>query len=301
MKSGKVKFSAAGSVVAIVTPMRADGGVDDGAFVNLLDWHLRSGTKAVLVAGTTGESPALTLDENRRLIADAAKWSGGRMPIVGGVGANATAEAVALARHAAEDGADAGLSVVPYYNKPTQEGLYRHFSAVADASDLPIILYDVPKRCVATFATDTLERLAAHPNIVGIKDATGDIARLAEHRQRLPEDFLFYSGDDGTAMDYILGGGGGVMSVTANIAPAAMQAAAEAAIAGDADSARRLDAPLRAFHEAQSAESNPIPVKWALAESGRIAPALRLPLTPLSSQYHQAVREAMNSCPRENP
>lgn len=288
MRSFKVK----GSVVAIVTPMREDSGIDEKSLQSLLEWHIKSGTQGVVIAGTTGESPTLSHEENRRVIAQAVEWSGGRIPIIGGVGANATSEAVALARNAAQDGADAGLSVVPYYNRPTQEGLFQHFSAVADASELPIILYDVPKRCGATFETGTLERLSAHPNIVGIKDATGDIARLGEHRNALPDEFIYYSGDDSTAVDYMLSGGHGLISVTANIAPARMQRAAAAAVRGDGDDARREDAELRDFHAAQSAESSPIPVKWALADAGKISPFLRLPLTPLAPSHHEAVRSA---------
>ena len=281
-----------GSIVAVVTPMHEDGGLDGGAFRALLEWHIEMGTQAVVVAGTTGESPTLTLAENRKLIADAVQWSGGRIPIIGGVGANSTAEAVILTRQAAEDGAAAGLSVVPYYNRPEQEGMLRHFSAAADASDMPVILYDVPKRCGASLQNSTIARLAAHPNIIGIKDATGDLPRLREQQKTAPPDFLFYSGDDNTAADYMLSGGGGVISVTANIAPRQMQRMAAAAVAGDEDSARKLDAALRPFHTAQSAQSNPIPVKWALADDGRIGAALRLPLSPLAEEYHSAVRDA---------
>lgn len=283
-----------GSVVAIVTPMREDGALDEDAFRALLAWHLEMGTRAVLVAGTTGESPTLTHAENRKLIADAVQWSGGRLPILGGVGANSTAEAVSLTRHAAEDGATAGVSVVPYYNRPEQEGLFQHFSAVADASDMPIILYDVPKRCGASLENSTVARLAEHPNIIGIKDATGNFTRLAEQQKTTPPDFLLFSGDDNTAANYILSGGGGVMSVTANIAPRQMQRMAAAALDGNEDEARRLDAELHPFHSAQSLQSNPIPVKWALADEGRIGHALRLPLSPLAPEYHAAVREAAN-------
>ena len=289
-----------GSIVAMITPMRQDGGLDEGAFRALLEWHIEMGTDAVLVAGTTGESPTLTFAENRELIAKAVRWSGGRIPIIGGVGANATAEAVELARQAGEDGAAAGLSVVPYYNRPEQEGMFRHFTAVADAAKIPVILYDVPKRCAATLENATVARLAAHPNIAGIKDATGDLSRLRAQKQSAPEDFMFYSGDDGTAADFILAGGHGVMSVTANIAPRQMRRMAAAARAGDESAARNLDAELRPFHSAQAAQSSPIPVKWALAEEGRIAPALRLPLTPLAEEHCAAVRAAALRARRAN-
>lgn len=294
------KFNIKGSIVALVTPMQAGGEVDTSAFNALLDWHLTMQTQAVVVAGTTGESPTLTISENQQLIAQAVKWSNGRMPIIGGVGANSTAEAIALTRQAAADGADAGLSVIPYYNRPPQEGLFRHFSAIADAADIPIILYDVPKRCGVTFATDTLIRLAAHPRIVGIKDATGDLSHVTEYRRALPENFLLYSGNDDTAANYILAGGDGVISVTANIAPQQMQRMAMAAVAGDETTARRLDAPLQFFHAAQSAESSPIPVKWALADEGRINSAIRLPLTPLASQHHPTVRDAVARSKQES-
>ena len=288
-----------GSIVALVTPMLKNGEIDEGAFKALLDWHIAMGSAAAVIAGTTGESPTLTLEENRRLTADAVKCSNGRMPIIGGVGANATAEAVALTKQAAEDGADAGLSVIPYYNRPTQEGLFRHFSAVADASNLPIILYDVPKRCGTTFETATLVRLSEHQNIIGLKDATGDLRRLHEHRKKLPDNFLLYSGDDGTAADYISGGGNGVISVSANIAPKRMSDMCRAALDGDKEKARHLDSTLRAMHTAQGAESNPIPIKWALSEEGRIGPALRLPLTPLSERHHNTVRAAVNNSRQE--
>ncbi|MGI9307001.1 MAG: 4-hydroxy-tetrahydrodipicolinate synthase [Gammaproteobacteria bacterium] len=286
------QFNAKGSIVAVVTPMREDESIDGDAFRALLEWHIKAGTRGVLVAGTTGESPTLTIAENQQLIASAVEWSGGRIPILGGVGANSTAEAVAMTRQAAADGAAAGVSVVPYYNRPPQEGLFRHFSAVADCSDMPVILYDVPKRCGAALENDTVARLAQHPRIIGIKDATGDLSRLRAQQKLAPPDFLFYSGDDGSAADFMLAGGHGVMSVTANIAPRRMRDMAEAAMRGDADAARKLDAEMRPFHAAQGAESNPIPVKWALAEDGKIAPALRLPLAPLSSAHHAAVRAA---------
>ncbi len=283
-----------GSIVAAVTPMLKNGEIDEGAFSALLEWHAESGTAAILVAGTTGESPTLSMDENQRLIARAVKWSGGRTPIIGGVGSNSTSEAVSLTKQAAADGANIGLSVVPYYNKPSQEGLFRHFSAVADCSEMPILLYDVPKRCVVSLETDTVARLSEHPNIIGIKDAAGDIARFREQQKAAADGFLFYSGDDSTAAEYILAGGDGVISVTANIAPRPMAEMVAAALSGDAEETRRRDSILRPFHSAQAAESSPAPVKWALAEDGRIGPALRLPLTPLREEYHAVVRDAVH-------
>lgn len=295
MKIEEVK----GSIVAIVTPMLKNGDIDSGAFTALMQWHADCGTAGIVVAGTTGESPTLTMAENQKLIAQAVKWSKGNMPIIGGVGANSTAEAISLTQQAAADGADAGLSVVPYYNRPPQEGLLRHFTEIAECSDLPIILYDVPKRCAASLQDDTVLRLAEHPNICGIKDATGDIERLRRLKSAAPDNFLFYSGDDGTAADYMLAGGHGVISVTANIAPDKMQKMSEAAISGDEAATRESDAVLRAFHSAQSAQSNPIPVKWALAEEGRIGHALRLPLVELAQQHQATVHDAAEQCRKE--
>ena len=288
-----------GSIVALVTPMLKNGDIDEGAFKALLEWHIEMGTSGVVIAGTTGESPTLTLEENMRLTAEAVKCSRGRIPIIGGVGANSTSEAIELTKRAHEDGADGGLSVIPYYNRPTQEGLYRHFTTIADSSELPIILYDVPKRCVTTFETGTLVKLSSHERIVGLKDATGDLRRLKEHREKLPSDFLLYSGDDGTSADYICGGGDGVISVTANIAPKRMSEMIKAALSGDTKRTRKLDSTLRGMHTAQGLESNPIPIKWALSEEGRIGPALRLPLTPLSERHYAALRGAVNNSRQE--
>ena len=288
-----IRFNVRGSIVAVVTPMRENGDIDEGAFKDILEWHAENGTAAVVVGGTTGESPTLSIAENQRLIAAAVKQIGAKTPIIGGVGANSTAEAVALTKQAAADGAAAGLSVVPYYNRPPQEGLFAHFSAVADCCDLPILLYDVPKRCAAGLEIGTIARLSSHPNIVGIKDATGDIPRFAKMRAATKEPFLFYSGDDSTAADYVLAGGDGVISVTANIAPRRMTDMVGAALSGDEDAARRADEPLRAFHSAQSVESNPIPVKWALADAGKIPPGIRPPLIQLSEKYHDIVRDAV--------
>ena len=285
-------FTIKGSIVAIVTPMRVDGSIDEDSFAALIEWHIDAGTSAILVAGTTGESPTLSIDEHQNLIAQAVHLSDNRIPIIAGVGANSTTEACELTQHAAADGATAGLSVIPYYNKPTQEGLFRHFSAIADCSDMPVILYDVPSRCITTFDITTLERLAAHPRIIGIKDATGDNARAQAQRKALPDDFLLYSGDDKTCADFMLNGGDGVISVTANIAPDAMRKMTQAALDGNSSLAHEIDSSMQPFHKAQAAQSNPIPVKWALADSGRIDGGIRLPLVSLETQYHETVRQA---------
>lgn len=281
-----------GSIVAVVTPMAADGAVDNGALRDVLEWHIASGTEGIVVAGTTGESPTLSVDEHQQLIADAVRIVGGRVPVIAGVGANSTAEAVNLTRRAKADGADAGLSVVPYYNKPEQEGLYRHFCQIADSCDLPVYLYDVPGRCACGFADDTLLRLSSHGNIAGLKDATGDVAVGKRRMELLPDDFVMLGGDDKTACAFMLAGGDGVISVTANIAPAMMRKMTDAARKGDKDAADDADKPLAAFHLAQSVQVNPIPVKFALADIGKIPPGIRLPLTPLAADYHAKVRDA---------
>ncbi len=282
-----------GSIVALVTPMDSGGGIDGGALRALLQWHMEAQTEAVLVAGTTGESPTLTVAEHRQLIADAVRFAEGRIPIMAGVGANATAEAVAFAKWAREDGADCGLSVVPYYNKPEQEGMFRHFSAAADAVDLPVYLYDIPGRCVVGLWDETLSRLAMHENIVGVKDATGDLLAAKARMDLLPDDFIQLSGDDKSAREYILAGGDGVVSVTANVAPKMMRAMTAAAREGDSAAAEDVDAKLRGFHIAQGVESNPIPVKFALADAGRIPSGIRLPMTPLAEWNQAGVRDAM--------
>ena len=282
-----------GSIVALVTPMRGgDLAVDFGALRDLVAWHLESGTAAFSPVGTTGESPTLSMSENQEVAAETVRMVGGKKPVVAGVGANATAEALQLTRRAREDGADFGLSVVPYYNRPPQEGMFRHFSAVADAVDLPLILYDVPKRCGAGLADETVARLARHPNIVGLKDAVGDPARAGRLRKLCGDDFALLSGDDESALAYILAGGDGAISVTANIAPRGFSEMVAAAQGGDERRAREADANLRAFHRAQGAESNPIPAKWVLHRAGKIPEGLRLPLTPLAEEFHNTVAAA---------
>lgn len=284
-----------GSLCAIVSPMQSGGALDLPALRGLIDWHVASGTVAIVIVGTTGESPTVDFDDHCTLIRVAIEHAAGRIPVVAGTGANSTAEAIALTRYAKEAGADACLSVVPYYNKPTQEGLYRHFRAVAEATDLPVILYNVPSRTVADLANATVLRLAEIPNIAGLKDATSDLTRPVELRRRLPagREFGLYSGNDDTGLAYMLVGGDGIISVTANVAPKAMSEMCAAALAGDLQAARERNARLMSLHSRLFIESNPIPVKWALTEMGRIADGLRLPLTPLSPQHHDVVRAAL--------
>ncbi len=285
----------AGSLVAIVSPMRADGSLDAAALDALLDWHVAEGTGGIVIVGTTGESPTVTVDEHHGLIAQAVRHVAKRIPVIAGVGANATAEAVALTRYAHSVGADAGLSVAPYYNKPMQEGLYRHFRAIAESSPLPIIVYNVPGRTVSDVSNDTLLRLAEIPNIVGVKDATGDLVRHVDLIRRLPKDkpFALFSGNDDTALPYMLLGGHGVISVTANVAPRAVATVCAAALADDLAAARALNQRLMPLHTRLFIEANPIAVKWALAEMGRIRNELRLPMTPLAAAHHDAVRSAL--------
>jgi 4-hydroxy-tetrahydrodipicolinate synthase len=284
-----------GSIVAIVTPMQEGGALDLAALGRLIEFHIANGTAGIVVVGTTGESPTVDFDEHCLLIKAAVDAARGRVPVIAGTGANSTSEAIELSRYAKEAGASSGLSVVPYYNKPTQEGLYRHFRAIAEAVDLPVILYNVPGRTAADLATDTVLRLAEVPGIAGIKDATSDMTRHIELVRRLPEGrgFALYSGNDDTALPYILLGGHGVISVTANVAPRLMADMCRAALAGDLATARRLNNRLMPLNTRLFVEANPIPVKWALAAMGLIQPALRLPLVPLSEPQHAAVRAAL--------
>lgn len=282
-----------GSLVAIVTPMHDDGSLDLERYRALIDWHIEQGTDGIVVVGTTGESPTVDFDEHRTLIRVAVEQAAGRIPVIAGTGANATREAIELSVYAKEVGADASLSVVPYYNKPTQEGLYQHFKAIAEAVDIPQILYNVPGRTVADISNDTVLRLAEIPNIVGIKDATGNLERGADLLRRAPRDFAVYSGDDATGLALMLLGGHGVISVTANVAPKLMHEMCAAALEGNLIRARELNNRLMGLHKYLFIEANPIPVKWALAELGLIRGGIRLPLTPLAPQYHGLVREAM--------
>jgi 4-hydroxy-tetrahydrodipicolinate synthase len=284
-----------GSLVAIVTPMQAGGGLDLAALARLIDFHVENGTAGIVIVGTTGESPTVDVDEHCRLIQAAIDHASGRIPLVAGTGGNSTAEAIALTRFAKSAGATACLSVVPYYNKPTQEGLYRHFSTIAEAIDLPLILYNVPSRTVADLSNDTIVRLAGIPRIVGLKDATSDLPRVVDLRNRLPagREFALYSGNDDTALAFMLLGGDGVISVTANIAPRLVSQLCAAALAGDVAAARRINARLSNLNARLFIEANPIPVKWALSEMRMIHNELRLPLTPLAARHHEAVRAAL--------
>jgi 4-hydroxy-tetrahydrodipicolinate synthase len=285
--------SLQGSLVAIVTPMQEDGGLDLDAFRRLIDWHIKEGTDGIVAVGTTGESPTVDWDEHRQVIKTAVDHVAGRVPVVAGTGANATSEAIELSAYAREVGADYALSVVPYYNKPTQEGLYRHFRAIAEAVDLPMIVYNVPGRTVADIQNDTVLRLAQIPNIVGIKDATANLERGSDLARRKPRDFLVFSGDDATCLALTLLGGHGVISVTANVAPRLMHEMCSAALSGDVARARELNQRLLPLHRDLFVEANPIPVKWAVQQMGLIRSGIRLPLTPLSPAFHEQVRTAM--------
>lgn len=284
-----------GSIVAIVTPMREDGALDLDALARLIELHIDSGTAGVVIVGTTGESPTVDYDEHCLLIKTAVELVRGRVPVIAGTGANSTSEAIELTAYAKEVGATSCLSVVPYYNKPTQEGLYRHFRTIAERVDVPLILYNVPGRTGADLANETVLRLCEVPGIAGIKDATSDMARHIELLRRLPAErnFGFYSGNDDTALPYILLGGHGVISVTANVAPRLMADMCRAALAGDVAITRRLNNRLMPLSTRLFVEANPIPVKWALAEMGLIGPALRLPLVSLSAPHHASVRAAL--------
>jgi len=282
-----------GSMVALVTPMQPDGSLDYAAYRSLIDWHIAEGTDALVVVGTTGESPTVSMEEHAELIRVAVEHAAGRIPVIAGVGANSTDEAIHLARHAKAVGAQAGLSVVPYYNKPSQEGLYRHFRAISEAVDLPTVLYNVPGRTVADMSNETVLRLAQVPGIIGIKDATGDIGRGALLMREAPAGFQVFSGDDPTATALILLGARGNISVTANVAPRLMHELCAAALAGDVPKARELNARLARLNKALFVEANPIPVKWALAQMGRTALGYRLPLVELGSSHHDTVRRAL--------
>ena len=282
-----------GSLVAIVTPMQEEGELDLGAFRKLIDWHIGEGTDGIVVVGTTGESPTVDFDEHHLLIKTAVDHAAGRIPVIAGTGANSTREAIELAAYAKQVGANMSLSVVPYYNKPTQEGLYRHFRAIAEAVDVPQILYNVPGRTVADMQNDTVLRLAQLPSIVGIKDATANLERGADLLRRKPRDFLVFSGDDATGLALMLLGGHGVISVTANAAPRLMHEMCAAALSGDIARAREINNRLLGLHRHLFCEANPIPVKWVVQQMGLIKGGIRLPLTPLSEGFYPQVREAM--------
>ncbi|PPE68891.1 4-hydroxy-tetrahydrodipicolinate synthase [Caldimonas thermodepolymerans] len=282
-----------GSIVALVTPMHEDGSVDYDTLRALIDWHIAEGTNCIGVVGTTGESPTVTVEEQAEIIRAAVEHAKGRVPIMAGAGANSTAEAIELSRYAKQVGADCTLQVVPYYNKPTQEGQYQHFRTIAEKVDIPMVLYNVPGRTSADLQHDTVLRLAQVPGIVGIKEATGNIERAAWLIKQAPKGFSIYSGDDATAVALMLLGGHGNVSVTANVAPRAMSELCRAALAGDAKRAAELHLQLLPLHKLLFVEPNPIPVKWALARMGRIGGALRLPLVPLSAPHHAALEQAL--------
>ncbi len=282
-----------GSLVAIVTPMFADGSLDLPSLRALVDWHIAEGTDGIVVVGTTGESPTVDFDEHCMLIRTVVEQTAGRVPVIAGTGANSTREAITLTQCALTAGADYSLSVAPYYNKPGQEGLYRHFKTIAEAVDLPLILYNVPGRTVSDISNDTALRLAQIPNIVGIKDATGNMERATDLIMRAPVDFALYTGDDASAYAFMLLGGHGVISVTANVAPRAMHNLCVAAFNGELQRGRDINHSLFELHRKLFVEANPIPVKWALAEMGRIALGIRLPLTELAPEYHETLRTAL--------
>jgi 4-hydroxy-tetrahydrodipicolinate synthase len=282
-----------GSMVALVTPMLDDGAVDDAALAALVDFHIEAGTDAIVAVGTTGESATLTVPEHATVIKRVVELVDKRVPVIAGTGANATAEAIALTARAKDDGADACLIVTPYYNKPTQEGLYQHFKSIAEAVDIPQILYNVPGRTALDMLPATTARLSSVNNIVGIKEAFGTVDRIKELVSLCVDDFMIVTGDDATAMESMLAGAKGDISVSANVVPADMHLMCKAAIAGDRETAEAIEARINDLHSVLFHESNPIPVKWALHAMGRIGLGIRLPLTPLDAQYHEVVLAAL--------
>jgi 4-hydroxy-tetrahydrodipicolinate synthase len=278
-----------GSLVAIVTPMLADGALDLPRLKSLIDWHVAEGTDGIVIVGTTGESPTVDVAEHCKLIESAVQFTAGRIPVIAGTGGNSTREAIELTRFAKQAGANYALSVVPYYNKPTQEGLYRHFTAIAESAQIPVILYNVPSRTVADLQNDTVVRLAQVPNVVGLKEATSSVERVTDLMKRVRKGFLVFSGDDATALSYMLLGAHGVISVTANVAPRLMHEMCAAARAGRATDAIAINNRLLGLHRNLFLESNPIPVKWALNRMGRIAEGIRLPLTPFTAPHHETL------------
>lgn len=283
-----------GSIVALVTPMDETGEIDYNALKELVEFHIKSKTAAIVAVGTSGESATFSVDDHVKVVERTITYAAGRIPVIAGNGANSTSEAIALSKLFTNSGIVAGLNVTPYYNKPTQEGLYLHFKAIAESCELPQILYNVPGRTAVDMLPETVARLAKIPNIIGIKEATGDLERLAELKAILPADFVLYSGDDATGCDFMLQGGHGVISVTTNIAPVEMAEMCEYALNGQSVKAIAINNQLMPVHTHLYHEANPIPVKWACAELGLIpTPTLRLPLTTLSEQYHSIVRNAL--------
>lgn len=283
-----------GSMVAIVTPMFANGDIDTDRLLNLLDWHIEAGTDGLVILGTTGESATINRKERRDIVKASVAHVNGRVPVIIGTGANSTAIAIELTKEAQEDGADAALLVTPYYNKPTQEGLFLHYKAVAEAVDIPQILYNVPGRTGVDLLPETVARLADIPNIVSVKEATGDVSRVEQILSLVNDKMSIVSGDDGTAKDFLLARGHGVISVTANIAPAKMKALCMACLAGDEEKAETINNELMPLHASLFVESNPIPTKWALEQMGKIEGGIRLPLTTLSLDAQSTVRDALN-------
>jgi 4-hydroxy-tetrahydrodipicolinate synthase len=298
MKSTHPNIPILGSLVAIVTPMHPDGALDFAALRRLLDWHVAQGTHGIVIVGTSGESPTVNVAEHRELIRFTVAHIAGRIPVIAGTGGNSTQEAIELTQFAKEVGADCSLQVVPYYNKPTQEGMYQHFKHIAQTVDLPIILYNVPGRTVADMSNATILRLAKIPGIIGLKDATGNLERacslLADLKKQNSADFAVYSGDDLTAIFLMMMGGHGNISVTANVAPQEMSALCTAAITGDLSQARALQFKLLNLHQLMFTESNPIPVKWALHQMGMMESGIRLPLIPLSESHRQTLHDELH-------
>jgi len=284
-----------GSMVALVTPMHLDGALDTAALRRLVDFQIDNGTTAIIAVGTTGESPTLDMQEHCEVIRLTLEYARGRVPVIAGTGSNSTIEAIELTQCAQEAGAQACLLVTPYYNKPTQEGLYLHHQAIAEAVPIPQILYNVPGRTVCDMLPETVARLAQIPNIIGIKEATGNLDRAREILKLCPPDFELYSGDDATAMEFMLLGGHGVISVTTNVAPRAMQDMCSAALKGDAKAAGAINDRLMGLHQKLFVEANPIPVKWVLEQMGLMEGGIRLPLTRLSTAHHEALRQALRA------
>ncbi len=282
-----------GSMVALATPMLEGGAVDQAALADLVEFHIAEGTDVIVAVGTSGESATLSVPEHTDVIKSVVGLVNKRIPVVAGTGANSTAEAIVLTEHAKAAGADGCLLVTPYYNKPTQEGLYQHFKTIAEAVDIPQILYNVPGRTAVDMQVATTARLSNISNIIGIKEAFGTVERIKELVAACNDDFMIVTGDDGTARESILSGAKGNISVTANVAPKLMHQMCMAALAGNKDEAEKLDAQMEALHSALFIESNPIPVKWALEQMGKMGPTIRLPLTPLAAEYHDTVRAAL--------
>lgn len=295
MTNGTPTFNLQGSIVALVTPMFEDGSLDLSTLRSLVDWHIAEGTAGIVIAGTSGEAATLSNDEYCVLIQTAVDQAAQRIPIIAGAGSNATAKAIELTQYAKQTGAAATLQVVPYYNKPSQEGLFLHFAKIAQSVDLPLILYNVPSRTIADMHNETISRLSQIPQIVGVKDATADICRGLGLIQSKPAAFSIYSGDDASAISLMLMGAQGIISVTANVAPRAMSELCKAALAGDLQTARAIHMKLLALHQHLFVEANPIPVKWALHQLGKIPAGIRLPLTPLAAQHHATVRSSLHA------